>query len=485
MNFLWNVWDGGYDVISKLREKYDITSLYVIQSETLQNGLEIASLQDITKERFRHLDVVRAQYNKYIYYNEMPPLDKELLDKMACYEPEEIKMLEREWEGKDSTERRFIQYHRHLRYWNYFLDKAKIDFFITGLTPHGGYSYTILRLCKIKGISVLQIEELPFQTCRRLIVYSDFELFDNNITNLIKTYQASSESIKMIELSADAQKEYDLFMGTDKQIVPVGGTPKGMLPVRLKLFKEIWRKNRNRALTVTTKYFARKINTTRLLHIYEKMAVKPDLNLPYIYFPLHYQPELTTSPRGGWFVHQYLAIEMLSYYVPESVQIYVKEHPVMKKSPVHTRSVMHYCAINRLKNVKLISLDVNTIPLIENAVAVASITGSVGYEAMFKKKPYLMFGNQIMKYAPGTFNIRNNADCKTAIDTIFRKNFSFKEKEIKIFLKVLEEISTDVIPKPAEDGWIRSKQNINVISNMFERAIDMELVKRCEKTINE
>lgn len=37
---------------------------------------------------------------------------------------------------------------------------------------------------------------------------------------------------------------------------------------------------------------------------YKRLAVQPNLSAKYVYFPLHFQPERTTLPEGGFFVRQ-------------------------------------------------------------------------------------------------------------------------------------------------------------------------------------
>ncbi len=70
-----------------------------------------------------------------------------------------------------------------------------------------------------------------------------------------------------------------------------------------------------------------------------------NFNQKYIFFPLHYQPEKNTSPLGGVFENQLLAVKILSEAVPENWIIYVKEHPrqfsyVMRQR--HYRDIDYY-----------------------------------------------------------------------------------------------------------------------------------------------
>jgi len=59
---------------------------------------------------------------------------------------------------------------------------------------------------------------------------------------------------------------------------------------------------------------------------YDANNSPPSFSEEYIYFPLHYQPERTTSPEGGHYVDQTIVAKMLSKIADDQL-VYVKEHP--------------------------------------------------------------------------------------------------------------------------------------------------------------
>ena len=120
-----------------------------------------------------------------------------------------------------------------------------------------------------------------------------------------------------------------------------------------------------------------------------KLTQKKTISERYIYFPLHLQPELTTSALGGVYADQALAIESLSAFLPDNLLIYVKENP---KQTEKQRDKFFYKRLSSLKNVKLIDARENSINLIEGSLGVATITGTAGWEALFLGKPVLIFG---------------------------------------------------------------------------------------------
>ena len=121
----------------------------------------------------------------------------------------------------------------------------------------------------------------------------------------------------------------------------------------------------------------------------KKFTNEPVAGERYIYFPLHLQPELTTSALGGEYSDQMLAIETLSAFVPNDCCIYLKENP---KQTEKQRDRFFYKRLSSLKNVKLLSQKESSIILIKNSIGVATITGTAGWEALFYGKPVLIFG---------------------------------------------------------------------------------------------
>lgn len=109
---------------------------------------------------------------------------------------------------------------------------------------------------------------------------------------------------------------------------------------------------------------------------------------PYIYFPLHVQPEFTTEVRAPFLANQIAVIENISKSVPIGQKIVVKEHPGMKGE----RQLDFYRQLKLLHNVHLVSPSMDSHDLIRNSDAVITITGSSAWEAILYEKPIIALG---------------------------------------------------------------------------------------------
>ena len=139
---------------------------------------------------------------------------------------------------------------------------------------------------------------------------------------------------------------------------------------------------------------------------------------------MHYQPERTTSPQGECFQEQLLAIKIISASIPKDWVLYVKEHPTQFQTSTlfwakNFRDKNDYKIISRLKNVKLVPLDIDSKDLIQKAQIVSTINGSVGWEAMSKyNKPIAIFGNIWYAKCNSCFTVSSVDDFRNVIEKL-------------------------------------------------------------------
>lgn len=132
-----------------------------------------------------------------------------------------------------------------------------------------------------------------------------------------------------------------------------------------------------------------------------------DLNQKYVYVPLHNQPEMSTSALGGKFRDQALMIECLARDLPPDWKIFVKENP---RQGSYARGPMFFHRLNRIPSVEIMPSSANTHALSQNAQFVASVTGTVGWEAIRQGTPAMVFGAAWYRSLEGVINYRPGMD---------------------------------------------------------------------------
>jgi len=157
-----------------------------------------------------------------------------------------------------------------------------------------------------------------------------------------------------------------------------------------------------------------------------------DLSVKYVYYSLHFDPEMMTMPYEEMYANQLLNIRILSASLPEGWVLYVKDHPQQhsfshmshhsEKYMVdlkYYRDVNFYDYLISLKNVRLVNHREDQADLVRNAMAVSSIRGTVFLEASYFNKPILVFGNKSpYRYLKNSFWIYDVFSCKNAMSHV-------------------------------------------------------------------
>lgn len=150
-------------------------------------------------------------------------------------------------------------------------------------------------------------------------------------------------------------------------------------------------------------------NLVRLIHALDRFrvgvpslgdVVEVDMDVPFIYFPLHLQPEMTTDTLGLLFGDQLRCLEALSAAVPDDTLIYAKENPLQT---TYMREESFFHRLRNLSNVRYVSTQVPSFELISKCRALATVTGTAGWEAALMLKGVVCFGRAWFLPLPGVF----------------------------------------------------------------------------------
>jgi capsular polysaccharide biosynthesis protein len=178
-----------------------------------------------------------------------------------------------------------------------------------------------------------------------------------------------------------------------------------------------------------------------LLRDYHDRCKDPDFSAPYVFLALHYQPEQTTSPTGGVFVDQQIAVDMLARLAPPGWRVYVKEHPFQffpTSIGERSRQVDFYDDLLSYPNVTLVPWSVSPFDLIDGARAVATVTGTTGIEAVMRGKPVLVFGHAWYAGCEGAFYTPDSATCREVLARI-ADGYTVDRRRVRLFLRAVQD----------------------------------------------
>ena len=135
----------------------------------------------------------------------------------------------------------------------------------------------------------------------------------------------------------------------------------------------------------------------------KKYYQKPDYHKKYVFFPLHYQPEASTIVCAQKYEKQLFFIDSWAKSLPADTVLYVKEHYAL----IGHRDPQFYKELEKYPNVFMLDPWEPARNLIEKAVAVTTLTGTAGWEAMLLRKPVFLGGNIVFDNAPGIIKVED------------------------------------------------------------------------------
>ena len=299
-----------------------------------------------------------------------------------------------------------------------YLKKERIELVIFDHTPHAGFDDILYDLCTEFGIKTIIL-----QSCVSPITNIPFLLYTTkmndgiNFNEMNKKYREPNEKLvqNYNHFYMKGIKEYEFNLKFIKRIHVIMALFKGLFSGKIftnSIIKYVFIENRLKNMRKYPMYFEYK-------YCLKKYTEQPDYSKNYVYFPLHLQPELTTSVNGGIYCDQLLAIERLSKLLPEDWFIYVKENP---KQNEYMRGRIFFKRLSLIKNVKFIDVKVPSSELLNNCKFCATIDGTASFESICGGKPTLIFGKVWWDFLPGVFHYKHDLDINEILNYKIDKN---------------------------------------------------------------
>lgn len=305
-----------------------------------------------------------------------------------------------------------LSYQEFIQIFNYYFDylsalliENQIELLLFFTLPHFGSDYLLVVLAKYLRLKmVLMSQSLVPNRFFYVTSLEDFGTFHTAKTIFDAPY---------ITIPCKVKKTY-FYM---KNIPIANKNCHYLLANDLK--KYILKKRSRKTFWRCMKSYIECVTFKKNYKKYKKSQV--DLNKKYVYFPLHLQPELTTSTLGGRYSDQLLALEMISDIIPDDWLIYVKENP---KQLGLCRGSYFFMRLGKIEKAVYIAKNFDTFALTQNAKFVATVTGSVGWEAISGGKSAVVFGQAWYSSLPGVIkynhrlNIEDVLSCKFSHDEL-------------------------------------------------------------------
>jgi hypothetical protein len=498
------------DVAFKLREKSDWMPVY-----WLARPEQEAKIRACFSDMVFHstLDAIKGipspDFNPQTYI----PIDTQVYQEFSMCQLTALKMMDRiDALGSLDYHDRIRLFNFQLRYWMSVLNHIEPDLVVFATIPHLVFDYILYELCNAVGIKTLMFESTPMMGLTFLM--EDFDGISK--TELLYKKLLTEKSDQDIKLSPDTLAYIRTLRGTYSDLPDYARRAYNEeLPKLNKsaLKTPFWRKfldikrypqyiekqrriitNRLEEPQNYLKKSNRKLEHSSLSRLeyevfrwkaarkmrqleayYLSIATSVDLKQPYVYVALSFQPERTSSPMGSIYVNQLLMVDLLLQSLPSGWQIYVKEHPTQFTASKYYRSQSSrtkdfYDDLAALPKVNLVPMEVDSFGLIDHSKATATLTGSVGWEAVHRGRPVLLFGYPWYRGCEGTFLISDQTSCLDAFEKI-QAGFQIDSTKLDLFAYALEQTGLKAYVEPhLRVHNISDEENANRIVRALQQA---------------
>jgi len=466
-----------YHEFSNLQRSNIVEDLYQQYNwyPVLLSGEDSFSIRAWLKENHSDcflVDTMRLRQAQFDYsiFDASYSIDLNIINELSRYESSYLSLLgtfqdPTGWVYGYEERKRF--YYDILKYWNTVIRNLKPDIIVFYTWPHTPTCYALYLICKhYYKIDVLYIDPLPlfeghyhFIGCSLEQLYKpfmkayesdrEFELEDDviNYISTVKAKEGKTPEYIQAAYSFNSQKYLfwkELFVLFLKTLINGNGFRVGKID---------WKKNKHRYDSLKSRmnqfeYYIFLLSLTKknkkLKQYYDANISSVDLTEDYIYFAAPYQPEAVTTPNAGAFQDVLLVVDILSQALPDGWVIYYKEHPstfLPNFRAALKRNADFYNKLTSFPNVKLIPSDENSFNLIDSAIAVSTIGGTVAWEALLRKKPAINFGAAWYQGCKSLFNIETVEDVRCAFDLI-SSGYLPDQEDVKRYVAVVQDKCT-------------------------------------------
>lgn len=411
----------------------------LLEDDKIHKIVVVSRSNDIPCENDKVIEYKSSVCWKHTYrfmseYKSAAPFSRSMLETIKKYEPMALSITRRDTNFDIYTvEEARDEYYTSLKFWYGVIIEHKISHICFSYVPHTTHEFSIYVMAK-----ALQIPMLLFTitTIPHVFVYGNSlskigDGIRDTYLNAAKGDLGRTENIfirKYLDRMLYNNQNYKFDLIDHKNIPIKKSADEYFRFVRLHTLglkvihqiKSILQRDKieiklgAKELEKTIKAYA-SMKRQYSLKYYNKIAITPEYIKPYVYYPMHMQPESTVTPGGGIYENQLFAIELLAAAAKANgIELLVKEHFVQPK-----RDKLFYDTLQEMDNVKLVKTGEPSDKLIKNCVAVASLTGSCILEGILKGKPVLVFGEiYYWKGLPGAYEINSVEQCAEILASV-------------------------------------------------------------------
>lgn len=447
------------DVCKELAEKYGhefthITAAFIAKTrEGLQSLPQFKNTKILDSKDFFRVETLRANYQDYFVH-----LDASILDYFSEIEMDFYNISDRTNYAPLTFRARKRLFRDLIRFWIGYLAQEKIEGVYFACAPHTIWEQVLMQACRYHNIPFFYLSHTAINNhCLLRNRYDHLEPVPANYLkdwtteqvladirpDLVRDFQA--ESIVTNVVIAENDKANNLADLNTSAAVLNKRVTNQKLPLKQRLkhaiaplyhlaFSSKERKfylpmAMDEKSDVTTWMIAKFLHERTAAEFKEwyDTNANADLSKPFVYVPLHLQPELTTQPEAQLFEDHLLLVDTIAKAIPGDWNIYIKENPRQYDTTINTVSAQHFRDISDMQDFLAVSNKVAFIPqsiktqeILAKAKTVVLLTGTAGWESLNVSKGCITFAHPWYSACRSCLKVRTAEDLRKAFETVQR-----------------------------------------------------------------
>ena len=325
---------------------------------------------------------------------------------------------------------------KECKFFDQILEEVKPNFLSIYITIQH-YHELLCQMCRSKGVKILMLG--PSKIGYKMMVSERPLIMDNMMPNENNTKERKLSELQNYLNDFSPNKitnEYITKHFQNNIWQRYKHILKFFLSARTSSFHKRYSnfgRTKTRILQNKISIFWKKKFRTKFINNYFINSVNDQI--PFIYFPLHQEPERNLLIDSPYCSNQVEVIKNIAKSLPVEYKLLVKEHPIQKIWG--WRNLSYYKEIMKIPNVVMVHPSVKHDIMLKKCSMIITITGSAGMEALFYKKPVITFTENFYSSVPTVVKLEKIED----LQKLIQKTLTTHEpnlKDLNDFVNMIE-----------------------------------------------
>ena len=355
------------------------------------------------------------------------------------------------------------------KFFEQVLDEIKPDFVLMFM-PMLHQQLLFFKLCKAKGIKVLELNVTRFSSQGVIGIDDEIKNYENFSTNgKVRSFKELREYFNEKHISKQNKERLERSEGSINDLLSSG----------LQYF--LFSNNENTKTHYS--YLGRSKNKVFFNYILNEVKIKwrkqfIDKNFiskisdgKFILFPLQTDSEGAILLDAPLFTNQIEVIKQISKSMPIDYKLLVKEHPAAVSRS--WRSIKTYKEIINIPRVIPVHPDVEISEVLKKSSLVITISSTVALDSLFYEVPSIMFSDNTLNrlsisMIPSIHRLKEIRNLSETISTVLKTNV--EPKHLEKYIQFCEKISFPFDP-------LGFSQDINDYFHFSGKLVDVEITE--------